>query len=107
MTNEEIKAKIRDEIAKTEELIKDYEDMASPVAPDNAIGRISRMNAINNKSISEAALRQAREKLQKLNYVLGKVGSDDFGKCHKCGKSIPLGRLLIKPESLYCVQCAR
>lgn len=107
MTNDEIKAKIEAEIAKTEELIKDYEDMASPVAPDNAIGRISRMDAINNKSISEAALRQAREKLQKLNYVLGKVGSTDFGICHKCGKSIPLGRLLVKPESLFCVECAR
>lgn len=107
MNSDEIKAKIEEEIAKTEELIKEYEEMASPVAPDNAIGRISRMDAINNKSISEAALRQAREKLQKLKYVQGKVGSPDFGICHKCGKSIPLGRLLIKPESLFCVECAR
>jgi DnaK suppressor protein len=107
MDIEEIKAKILEEIEMTEKLVAEYKDMTKPVTPDVAIGRISRMDAINNKSITESALRQAEDKLNKLNYVLTKVGSDDFGLCVKCRKPIPLGRILIKPESLHCVNCAR
>ena len=38
----------------------DYKEITKPIAPENAIGRISRMDAINNKSVTEAALRQAK-----------------------------------------------
>ena len=68
--NTEIKATILKEIAKTERSIEDYKDLTQPIAPDDAIGRISRMDAINNKSVNEASLRQAEEKLKNLNTVL-------------------------------------
>jgi len=106
MTNEEIKQRIKEEISKTEKNIIDYQEMTKPVAPDVAIGRISRIDAINNKAVTELALRKAKEKLNKLNYVLTKVGSKDFGICIKCQIKIPIGRILIKPESLKCVNCA-
>ncbi|MFO7863804.1 MAG: TraR/DksA C4-type zinc finger protein [Salinivirgaceae bacterium] len=107
MEQNEMRQKINEEIEKTERLIVDYKDMTQPISPDDAIGRISRMDAINNKTVNDAALRQAEEKLRKLHYVLKKLGSDDFGMCVKCGQSIPLGRILIKPESVHCVKCAR
>ncbi len=106
MDQEEIREKIQKEIAKTENLIEEYKSMSGPVEPDVAIGRISRMDAINNKSITEASLRQAREKLKNLQQVLGQVGKENFGKCLKCRQPIPLGRLLFRPESLYCVNCS-
>ena len=96
-----------DEISKTEKLIEEYKDMTKPVAPDVAIGRISRMDAINNKSVTEASLRQTEEKLKNLHRVFSQLGSKDFGLCLKCRKPIPLGRILIRPESLYCVNCAK
>jgi DnaK suppressor protein len=67
MENDEIKQKILDEISKTELLIVEYKELTQPIAPDVAIGRISRMDAINNKSV----------------------------------------RILFRPESLYCVNCAK
>lgn len=106
MDKQEIKDLILTEIDKTQRAIKEYEDHTKPVAPDVAIGRVSRMDAINNKSVMEASLRQAREKLDKLNYVLGRVDKPDFGSCARCGNTIPLGRILLKPESVYCVNCA-
>jgi DnaK suppressor protein len=106
MNKEEIKTKILDEIRKTEQLIGEYKELTKPVAPDDAIGRISRMDAINNKSVTEASLRQAEEKLRNLNQVLSRIDTSDFGICIKCGKPIPEGRILYRPESLTCVNCA-
>lgn len=107
MENNEIKDKLFLEIAKTEKAIRDCSALTKPEAPDVAIGRVSRMDAINNRGVMEVALRQAEDKLKKLNAVLDKVGTKDFGICLKCRKPIPIGRILIRPESMYCVNCAR
>ena len=106
MKKEEIKHNILNEISKTEKLIAEYKELTKPVAPDDAIGRISRMDAINNKSVTEASLRQSEEKLRNLERVLSRVGTSDFGICIKCGKPIPEGRIIYRPESLNCVDCA-
>lgn len=107
MESEDIKQRIIEEIAKTEESLSDYKRMAQPIAPDVAIGRISRMDAINNKSITDAAIRNATIKLSKLKIALEKVGHADFGLCYRCKEPIPLKRILIKPEIPYCVKCAQ
>jgi DnaK suppressor protein len=104
---EQIRNKITEEIEKTEKSVVSYKEITKPIAPDCAIGRVSRMDAINNKSVAEAALRQAEEKLSKLKYVLAKVDEEGFGLCAKCGKPIPLGRILLMPQSRHCVACAR
>jgi len=103
----QIKAKILSEIAKTEKIIADYQELTKPISPDDAIGRISRMDAINNKSVVEASLRKAEEKLIGLNHVLDTLGDNDFGLCRNCNQPIPLGRILYRPESVLCVNCAR
>lgn len=107
LNDDEIREKILKEIAKTDRIIAEYKEMTQPIAPENAIGRLSRMDAINNKAVTESALRQAEDKLSKLKFVLDKVGQPDFGICKKCNKPIPIGRILLMPHSLYCVQCAR
>lgn len=107
MENEAIIKKIDSEIEKTRIQISEFRILTKPIAPDVAIGRISRMDAINNKSVSESALRQAEEKLDRLMFVKSKVGTSDFGICMKCKKEIPLGRILIRPQSVYCVNCAK
>jgi len=106
MTEDEIREKINKEINRTEEKILDYTEMAKPVSPDDSIGRLSRMDAINNKSVAEAALHKAKEKLKKLEYVKTQIGTAGFGNCKQCSNPIPIGRIIIRPESLYCVSCA-
>lgn len=107
LENQQIGELVKQEIDKTKKLIKTYKELNKPVAPDVAIGRISRMDAINNKSITEASLKQAEDKLKNLEQVLTKIGTRDFGICLKCHKPIPIGRIMIRPESQLCVNCAR
>lgn len=103
---QDIKKRIFEELKKTEEAILDYKESTKPISPENAIGRVSRMDAINNKSVVEAALRKAKEKHNKLKLVLDKVEDTDFGLCMRCGGEIPIGRILLMPQSRNCVRCA-
>ena len=104
---EDIKTLIEKEINKTKRLISDYKELSQPIAPDCAIGRVSRMDAINNKSVNDAALKRAEDKFKNLQYMLEKADTPDFGTCVNCGQKIPIQRLIVRPESVYCVKCAK
>lgn len=102
----EIRELLVSEIEKTTKAVADYKELAKPIAPENSIGRISRMDAINNKSITEAALRTAQIKLKGLQFAIQKLGSADFGICARCKTEIPIQRILRVPHSTLCVRCS-
>jgi DnaK suppressor protein len=106
-TKAELKAKIEALIIKYEEDIKETEKMTQPVKPENSLGRISRMDAINNKSVMEASLRNKISKRNKLKVALTKIDNPDFGLCTNCKKLINPKRLMFMPESSKCINCAR
>ncbi len=101
-----VQALVHDEIKKTEKAVAEYKELTKPIAPENAIGRVSRMDAINNRSVTEAALRNAEKKLAGLKAILPQLHEKNFGKCARCNGDIPLGRILLMPHSRFCVRCA-
>ncbi len=102
----EIKALIQQELLKLEADISALRELTKPISPENAIGRISRMDAINNKSINDASLRQAEERKKKLIIALDKIDQPDFGVCIRCKQPIPIGRIMLMPHAQKCVKCA-
>jgi DnaK suppressor protein len=103
---EKVELKIISEIEKTQKDIDALSELIKPIPPDNAVGRLSRMEAISTKSINEAALGNARVKIGKLKWALSHVHDPEFGFCIECGEPIPIGRILLMPETALCVMCA-
>jgi len=101
-----VKEKIEDEIRVTQEKISKYSELCKPISPENSIGRISRMDAINNKSINDRMLRNSLQKLQNLKIGLKRLGNMDFGICIQCKREINKNRLILIPETLKCVKCS-
>ena len=62
----QIEEKINNEVEETTKKITKYKELSQPIAPENSIGRVSRMDAINNKSVVEAALRSGRKTFKTL-----------------------------------------
>ncbi len=103
---QKLKEKIIELIDKYELDIKETEEMTKPISPENSIGRVSRMDAINNKSVMEASLRNKISKRNKLKLALSKIDSDGFGICVACKNPINPARLMYMPESSKCIRCA-
>tara|TARA_R110000868_G_scaffold259361_15_gene517517 strand:+ start:4669 stop:5004 length:336 start_codon:yes stop_codon:yes gene_type:complete len=102
---DKLKEIIRLKISETHAEIKELIELTKPIPLDAAIGRVSRMDAINNKSINDSSLREKKKLLIRLERVLENSDSPDFGICHKCGKEIPFGRLEYIPHTTLCVNC--
>lgn len=103
----EIKELIERQIVIVQRKINSLKELTQAIAPDDAIGRVSRMDAINNKSVNDAALRQTESKLDKLQYALEHINDPDFGLCTICHSPISTGRLVLMPESRKCIKCAQ
>ena len=109
MKQEELKIlakEIKSLISQLKKEISDLEESTAPISPENSIGRISRMDAINNKSVVEASLRNRKKKLSKLQLALVKIKTPGFGLCTSCKKNINPKRLMLLPESVKCINCA-
>ena len=103
---EQIREKIQNDITELNREIEQLENLTAPIAPDNAIGRITRMEAINSRSVNEASLNKARLKRRQLEEMGVAINKSDYGLCSKCKDPIPFERLLWLPESDRCVKCA-
>ncbi len=98
--------KLKREKDKLTNKIATLRELTKPIPPGDEIGRVSRMDAINNKSVNEAALRTSEEKMKTLLLATENYETRDFGKCRKCGMEIPFGRMMVLPGSSTCVSCA-
>lgn len=108
MTDSEKKKLIKiitSRIEEAKEEIKELKELVKPIPLDASIGRISRMDAINNKTINESSLREKTQELRKLERALENSESEKFGICTKCGDEIPFGRLEYMPHTTRCVKC--
>ena len=101
----EIEKIISKELNETLISINEYKELTKPISPENSIGRVSRMDAINNKSVMKESLRKLEAKYEKLKFIKTQTQNEDFGMCLKCKNEIPLGRIMIIPESRFCVKC--
>ena len=71
-----------------------------------AIGRLSRMDALQNQAMAKAQQERRDGEFARLQPALKNVESEDYGFCEDCGEEIPLGRLLLDPAARLCVDCA-
>ena len=102
----QLESRLIDEIADTEQRVLDLEASTAPIAPDKSLGRLTRLEAMQDKSVREEALRQARERLAALEVALTRVWQPDFGQCISCERGIGEERLVTLPGSTQCVECA-
>ena len=79
----------------------------APVELDQArIGRLSRMDAIQQQAISKAAARLIDMERQRIQSALARMRAEKYGYCIICEEDIVEGRLQFDPSVLVCISCA-
>ena len=79
-----------------------------PVALDQTmVGRLSRMDAIQNQSMALEAERRRAIEITRIDAALQRIEEGEFGYCAVCGEDIEPKRLEHDPPVPACIACAR
>jgi DnaK suppressor protein len=71
------------------------------------VGRLSRMDAMQQQAMSQAAARLVAMEEQRIRTALKRMASGDYGYCVNCEEDIAEGRLRVDPSVMTCIDCAR
>lgn len=103
---QQIRKVIATQLEELEQQLVLTQESSKTVELDQALaGRVSRIDAIQQQKLAQAGLSRAKLKFDKLSWVQQQLESEDYGFCEECGEAIKFARLLIKPESRYCIEC--
>ncbi len=93
---------LREELRK---LLESSSDGAQPVSLDQPIGRLSRMDALQQQSMLQANRRTARTRLTRVEAALRRHDNGEYGLCAGCEEEIGFARLQAQPEAPFCIDC--
>ena len=99
-----INEKINTDIKKLETQIEILKEKTKPVAPNCSLGRLTREEALNEQMMNKKVLNEST--LTRLKNAQKRVEHEMFGICIECEEAIKIGRIMIRPESVRCVECA-
>jgi len=71
-----------------------------------AVGRLSRMDALQNQAMAKAQQVRRDGEVARLRAALARVADGTYGECEDCGEDIPDGRLRLDLAAVRCVACA-
>jgi DnaK suppressor protein len=79
----------------------------APVTLDQqSVGRLSRMDAMQQQQMALAAGRQREAQITRIRNALDRMDKGEFGICVACGNDIPEKRLEADPAAHLCVACS-
>ena len=85
--------KITDEALRTVEL------------DQTAVGRLSRMDSLQNQALSEGLREREAARLGQIVEALKRLQDGTYGICTSCRGAIPFERLFVFPEAPECASC--
>lgn len=78
---------------------------AKPVDLGLAIGRLSRVDALQQQQMAAARRRRLDVRLAQIKSARARVAAGEYGECVTCGGPIGYARLKVKPEAPFCRAC--
>jgi len=83
-------------------------DATATVALDQqAVGRLSRMDALQARAMARAAQARRAGEARRLRAALARLEEGEYGWCAECGEDIAAERLARDPAIALCLACAR
>ena len=98
---------IRIEMRQFKALSETAKERRAPVKLDQqSVGRLSRMDAMQQQSMELATEDRRQKRLTALASALLRIEAGDYGYCLKCDDEIAAGRLAVDPAVSLCIGCA-
>ena len=81
------------------------QDAAATVELDAPIGRLSRMDAIQQQKMAEASREGMALRASQARAALSRFAEGQYGECVSCEEPVGYARLRARPEAPFCIAC--
>ena len=78
---------------------------SKPVDLNTPIGRLSRMDAIQQQEMTKASRSTLETRLRQVHASFDAHRKGDYGSCRSCSEPIGYPRLKARPEAPFCLSC--
>lgn len=95
---------LKDEL---ERLLTESSASSQVVALDQPIGRLSRMDALQQQAMAKANRAGHQQRLLLIEAALVAIKQHRYGECRRCEEPIGYSRLDVRPESPFCLDCQK
>jgi DnaK suppressor protein len=103
----EMRRRIAERLAELEQEDARGQDAQAVVDLDQqAVGRLSRMDALQMQAMAKAQATRRDGEAARLRAALARIAAGDYGFCEDCGEALAAGRLRLDPAARRCVACA-
>ena len=102
---DELRDLIERQCEELEALLAGSAESSKPVALDEPIGRLSRMDALQQQQMAVASRTAQQQRLQLLKNAQQALARGEYGDCRLCEEPIGYQRLRVRPESPFCLAC--
>jgi len=107
MTQDEAKKWLHARLVELQEEDRISEKSRDPVTlQQDAVGRLSRMDAIQQQAMALAVEKRRKAEGVRIIAALARVDEGEWGYCLTCGEEIAEKRLRHDPSAAQCVSCA-
>jgi len=89
-----------------EEDARGREGQETVALDQQAIGRLSRQDALQSQAMARATHARRDIERRRLRAALGRIDEGEFGYCEDCGEAIAPARLDLDPGVTRCISCA-
>lgn len=102
----EVREELERQLRRLERSIRVSGEAAATVELDQtSVGRLSRMDSLQNQSLTKNLQEREQVKLAQIMEAFQRLEEGTFGLCIGCGGEIPFERLFVMPEAGVCGAC--
>lgn len=102
-----LRERITGDLESLDKELKALELQLKPIAPDCSLGDLLRSEMMHDQEVLNGAYIEAKKRYNRLLYAKEHLDDEQYGVCIECDEPIAFRRLLLMPESRYCVSCAK
>lgn len=103
--HERLCAALHDLWRELRDVLRPLEDASRTVDLDQPIGRLTRVDALQQQSMAKANRAAAQVRLRQVEAALKRVEDGLYGYCLECDEPIGHARLRVRPEAPLCIRC--
>ena len=86
-------------------VLKPLKEAVRTVDLDEPIGRLTRVDALQQQSMAKANRQAAQVRLRQLEAALKRTEEGTYGRCLDCDEPVGRARLEVRPEAFLCIDC--